>query len=171
MQLDMTVRVQELEQVRRNEARLALAQRVAHLGSWERTFTNEAEPRAQSLVWSDESFRIFGYVPDPAADPWTLFENGVHPDDRAAVYAAYHEALRTRQGYRIEHRIVRPDGTERTVHEEADLILDQVSGKVRQVVGTVHDITERRQAEDHRHAEELAERASQHPHHIGLEHE
>ena len=49
--------------------------------------------------------------------------------------------------YSIDHRIVRPDGTVRIVHEEADLMLDEVTGRPSRVVGTVQDITERQQAE------------------------
>ncbi len=147
VQVDLTVRVEELERVRQSEAQLALAQRVAHLGSWGQTFTNGPEPAATRLDWSNETFRIFGHAPEASVNAWALFENGVHPDDRAAVHAAYSEALRTRQGYCLDHRIVRPDGVERIVHEEADLIFDERTGRLSQVVGTVQDITERKRTE------------------------
>ena len=160
VQVDLTARVEELQRVRQSEAQLALAQRVAHLGSWGQTFTDGQEPTEAPLSWSAETFRIFGHPPDEAADAWGLFENGVHPDDRAAVHAAYAEALHTRRGYCLEHRIVRPDGVERIIHEEADFIFDGDSNRLVQVVGTVQDITERRQAEQYRQAKEEAERAS-----------
>ena len=63
------------------------------------------------------------------------------------MYAAYEDALHGRNRYRIDHRIVRPDGTVRVVHEEADLLLDEASGWPWRVVGTVQDITERQQAD------------------------
>ena len=160
VQVDLTARMVELQQVRQSEARLKLAQRVAHLGSWGQTFTEGQEPIEARLDWSAETFRIFGHLPDEATNAWALFENGVHPDDRAAVYAAYHEALRTRQGYCLEHRIVRPDGVERIVHEEADFIFDERTNRLSQVIGTVQDITERRQAEQYRMVKEEAERAN-----------
>ena len=151
VQADLTARVEALEKARQSEARLALAQRVAHLGSWEQTFRLGSDPatdyRMEPLGWSDETFRIFGHAPDCPEDPWALFHDGIHPEDRAEVYAVYEEALRAGHRYRIDHRIVRPDGTVRVVHEEADLLLDEASGWPLRVVGTVQDITERQQAD------------------------
>ncbi len=160
VQVDLTARVEELQQVRQSETELALAQRVAHLGSWSQTFTDGQEPTDANLRWSAETFRIFGHPPDEAGNAWALFENGVHPDDLAAVHAAYSEALGMRRGYCIEHRIVRPDGVERIVHEEADFIFNGGTHRLVQVVGTVQDITERRQVDQYRQAKEEAERAN-----------
>src|SRR4029453_16532593 len=49
--------------------------------------------------------------------------------------------------YSIDHRIVRPDGTIRWVHAQADLIRD-AAGKPIRIIGTIQDITERRQLEE-----------------------
>ncbi len=144
---DVSPTMEALEQARRNEARLALAQRVAKLGSWEYAFTPDGEIDKASLVWSDETYRIHGLAPGTPGDLWALFENSVPPADVIALRADMAAALRDRRRYSIDHRIVHPDGTERFVHEEADPIFDEATGRPRLVVGTVHDITERRLAE------------------------
>jgi len=70
----------------------------------------------------------------------------VHPDDRAAVDAAAKHAQETGAAYTIDHRIVRPDGVIRIVHESAEVLRD-AQGRPARMIGTVQDITERKQAE------------------------
>jgi PAS domain S-box-containing protein len=73
----------------------------------------------------------------------------VHPDDRAAVDAAYSGSLReSRDSYEIEHRVVRKDtGEVRHIHEKCEHFRN-VDGQIVRSVGMVHDITERKQAEE-----------------------
>jgi signal transduction histidine kinase len=84
----------------------------------------------------------------------------VHPDDREALGAAIDGALYRDEPYDFEHRIVRPDGEERVVHRRAEVIRDE-DGRPIKMVGTAHDITERKRAEEdikeaNRRLEELA---------------
>ena len=76
-----------------------------------------------------------------------LFFQHVHPDDRQRVEDAVARAITERQPYEIEHRIIRPDGTERIVLEHAEIELDE-QGRPLRMVGAVQDITERRRAEE-----------------------
>jgi signal transduction histidine kinase/CheY-like chemotaxis protein len=69
----------------------------------------------------------------------------VHPDDVEAVRRAGRVALAGHAPYKVDHRIVRLDGTVRWVHEEAQIIRDR-AGQPR-MLGVVQDITERKQAE------------------------
>jgi PAS domain S-box-containing protein len=101
-----------------------------------------------NLRWSDEVFRIFGYQPGEIDVSNERFFETVHPDDRASITAAMGEALRDGTEYRLDHRIVMPNGTERFVHEHAEIILDDVSGLPLRMVGTVQDITDRRHLEE-----------------------
>lgn len=73
----------------------------------------------------------------------------MHPDDRAAVDAAYSGSLREgKDGYEIEHRVVRRgSGEVRVVHEKCTHVRD-VSGKIVKSIGMVQDITERKKAEE-----------------------
>ncbi len=123
-----------------SEKSFANAQRIAHLGNWDwNIIKNE-------IHWSDEIYRIFGLTPQEFGATYEAFLNFVHPDDREFVKKYVNEALYERKRYSIDHRIVRPDGAERIVHEQAEVTFDETSRAV-QMVGTVHDITEQKKAE------------------------
>ncbi len=129
-------------ELRSSEERLKRAQEIARLGSWELDLTTN------SLSWSDEAYRIFGLQPQEFAATYEAFLDMVHPDDRAAVDAAYSRSVHEGQNaYEIEHRVVRKsDGGIRTVHEKCEHVRD-ASGQIIRSVGMVHDITERKEAE------------------------
>lgn len=129
------------EELIRDRDRFARAQATAHLGSWERDL------RTGELTWSEETYRIFGL---DSEQPITLglFNQAVHPEDRERVKETIANVLRTGRRYEIEHRIVHPDGSERIVREQAELVRDVGSGQPIQLVGTVQDISERRQLEE-----------------------
>jgi len=131
------------EALRQSEQRLNRSQEIAHLGSWELDLVNDR------LSWSDEAYRIFGLLPQEFGATYEAFLERVHPDDRAAVDAAYTGSLREgRDTYEIEHRVVRKDtGQVRSVHEKCEHLRDD-SGRIVRSVGMVHDITQRRQAEE-----------------------
>ena len=142
------LQVEALAQARQSEARLALAQQVAQIGSWECTFTASGDVDQKSVIWSEETYRLVGLARAEGADVWEHFYRCLHPDDIAAVNAAFGEAIRTRQHYSIDHRMVLPDGTLRILHEEASILLDEATGKPMRIIGTMQDVTERKAAED-----------------------
>ena len=121
---------------------LEKAQEIAHIGSWVAELDG-----SDRLGWSAESHRIFGVPLGQFEGTSAAFFAFVHPDDRAAVRAASEAASAARQPYDIEHRVVRPDGGVRWVHEKAS-ILDDGQGRPLRMVGTVQDITERRVLEE-----------------------
>ena len=130
------------EALRESEARLRRAQEIAHLGSW------ELDVVADRLTWSEEVYRIFGLEPQASGTTYETFLAAVHPDDRDAVDAAYSGSLREgRDSYEIEHRVCRPSGEVRIVHEKCEHIRDS-SGRVIRSIGMVHDVTSRKLAED-----------------------
>ena len=135
--------VERTAELAANEARLSRSQEIAHLGSWELDLVKN------ELTWSDEVYRIFGLKPQEFAATYEAFLEAVHPDDRAAVDAAYSGSLREgRDTYEIEHRVVRKStGEVRIVHEKCEHIRDG-SGRIVRSVGMVHDITEQKQAEE-----------------------
>ena len=130
---------QALEQHR---AFLEKAQEIGHIGSWVAELDG-----SDRLAWSAESHRIFG-VPigqfEGSSDAFFAF---VHSDDRASVRAASAAATADGQPYDIEHRVVRPDGTVRWVHQRAAIVGDP-QGRPLRMIGSVQDITERRLLED-----------------------
>ena len=143
---DVTEQQEADEQVRQSEANLALAQRVARMGSWEVDLTSREERASHPPRWSDETFRIFGLNPATTRVAHDSFLNLLHPDERQLARATHLEQLRTGAPYRIDHRVLRPDGSERIVHVQSDVVRDE-AGRIVKMAGTVQDLTELRQAE------------------------
>jgi PAS domain S-box-containing protein len=129
-------------ELRESQERLKRAQEIAHLGSWELDLVKNR------LTWSDELYRILGLKPQAVQASREAFLARVHPDDRAAVDAAYSSSLReNRDTYESEHRIVREDtGEIRMVYERSQHFHD-ANGRIFRSIGMVHDITERKLAE------------------------
>jgi diguanylate cyclase (GGDEF)-like protein/PAS domain S-box-containing protein len=138
---DITERKKAEEALRESEAGLAAAQRIAHIGNWDWNILGN------ELRWSDETYRIFGFAPQEFRVTYETFLKSVHPDDRSFVTAAVDKALHENRPYSADHRIVRPDGTERIVHEQGEVSLDQ-DGKPVRMIGTVQDVTEHRRAQE-----------------------
>ncbi len=126
----------------RSERELTEAQRIAHLGSWDWDIVGG------NLHWSDEVYRIFGVLAQEFDPSYDALLTLVHPDDRRAVQRAVDESLSDpEKTFSIEHRMVQPDGAERVVHARGIVFFDQARRPMR-MVGTVHDITDRKQAEE-----------------------
>jgi len=140
---DITERKRAEEALRNNEKRLNRSQAIAHLGSWELDLVNNM------LTWSDEVYRIFGLHPQEFGASYETFLDAIHPGDRAAVDAAYSGSIRDgKDTYEIEHRVVRKaTGEVRYVHEKCEHFRDE-TGRIVRSVGMVHDITERKKAEE-----------------------
>lgn len=145
---DITERVQAEDKLRRNQAHLLASQRIAHLGSWELELTNQDDVNENHLYWSDEVFRIFGYEPGQIDVSNENFFRSVHPEDRAAIQTAISRAIETQSQFNIEHRIIRPDGDERIVHEQSEILCDEKTGQPLKMIGTVQDVTDRLLAEN-----------------------
>jgi PAS domain S-box-containing protein len=139
--IDITERKQTEEALQRNEANLIAAQRIAHIGNW------CWDIQTGGLHWADEIFRIFGLDPQECIITYPLFLHYIHPDDRAFVTESVRRAVQEQQPYNLHHRIVRPNGEERIVHEQGEIIYDQQGTPLR-MIGTVQDVTERVQAEE-----------------------
>lgn len=143
LNLKRQIRAQE-RHIRMREQQLARAQRITHLGCWEWDVVNG------TTSWSDELYRILGLEPASVPPSYNGFLERVHPEDRDAVKHVIRDALRKRQSI-ISHycRVVRPDGTLRTIHGQGEVILDD-SGRLVSVIGTSHDVTDRRKMEEER---------------------
>jgi PAS domain S-box-containing protein len=136
---DITERKRAEEALNRTAASLNEAQRIAHIGSWELDITNNI------LAWSDEIYRMFEIDPTKFGASYEAFLDAIHPDDREAVNYAYTNSLKAKIPYAIDHRLLFPDGRIKYVHEQCETFYD--NDKPTRSVGTVQDITARKQAD------------------------
>ncbi|MDQ3913215.1 MAG: EAL domain-containing protein [Actinomycetota bacterium] len=139
--LDVTERKEAEDAVRRSEASLAESQRMAHLGTW------EWDVKTDEVWWSDETFRIYGFEPDELVPTFETLVEVVHPEDRNLLREAIAGALYEHKSYDFEHRIIRPSGEVRWVHRQAEVVRGEAREPLR-MIGTVHDITERKVLEE-----------------------
>ena len=138
--VDITARKRAEDVLWKTQNRLAEAQKIAHLGSF------EYDVATQQTVWSDEEYRIYGLEPaqpSPAYD--RLLAQCIHPDDVALLHQTFTTALQRGSVYELEHRIVRPDGRVRWVYDLAHPHFD-ANGQLVRYIGTTLDITERQHA-------------------------
>ncbi|MBD2446168.1 PAS domain-containing protein [Nostoc sp. FACHB-152] len=133
-------RFQAEEQLRRSEALLATAQKIAHVGSWEWNLGDERH------IWSTETFRIFGLSPVQLAPTQTEFLLMVHPEDRPTLQSQFLWAVIEGTHFNVEYRIIRPDGSLRYVESKAEVAYN-TQGRIIKLFGAILDITERKQIE------------------------
>jgi PAS domain S-box-containing protein len=137
-------------ELQESKARLEEAQRVAHVGHWEWDLATDV------IVWSDETYRIFGLSPQERPMDLATVRSMVHPDDREPLYQAVDQDLVAGQRPSGEFRIVRPSGEVRTVSSltserwsslPGDTKKD-ASGRPYKLFGTIQDITDRKRSEE-----------------------
>jgi signal transduction histidine kinase len=140
---DMIVRLQELyRELQRREAYLTEAQRLSHTGSWAWNLAT------QRIFWSLETFQIFGFDPNTTTPTSETFLERVHPDDRASIELVETELYKGNDAD-YNYRIILPDNSIKYITSVAHPIRND-SGQVIEFVGTVMDVTERRQADEER---------------------
>jgi diguanylate cyclase (GGDEF)-like protein/PAS domain S-box-containing protein len=122
---------------------LAEAEELGHVGAW------AWHVATGHLWWTDETYRILGLRPQEFPADYDTFLQYVHPDDRDHFQSSVQAALAGEQNYDIEHRIIRPDGEVRTVHERGKVVRSETGTPVR-MLGLVRDITEERDLQQER---------------------
>jgi diguanylate cyclase (GGDEF)-like protein/PAS domain S-box-containing protein len=128
-----------LDELIRSERNLSSAQEIAHMGSWEWSLEQDSVHHSRSYC------QIFGETPQSFGDGLEAVLSRIYPPDRPLLEEALAGARKGR-GYRLEYRIVRPDGFVRTVSEVA-VALNDPEGSPVAVQGTLQDVTERVEAE------------------------
>ena len=138
---DLTEQIAVIERLRNSEEQLSRAQRLARMGS------DFRDLRTGRREWSDESYRIFGVSRETfATTPENVFDL-IHPEDQPIVLAGRAKTAAGTCPEPFEYRIIRPDGEVRHIYREWELIHDD-TGNPAQLIGTIHDITERRHTEE-----------------------
>jgi PAS domain S-box-containing protein len=135
LELEKTV-VERTTELRRNETYLAEAQRLTRTGSWALNVASR-----EFVHLSDQYYEIYGLDPDKGIPSFQVIRQRLHPEDRAHTDAIRDKALSEGKACEMDYRIVLPDGTVKFIHTVA-----HPNGPV-EFVGTVMDVTERKQAE------------------------
>jgi len=147
MQAERALRQSEREQrdlarsLEAERARLAEAQAVAKVGSW------QTDPASGQVDWSEQTHRIFETDPAVLEPTHTFFLERVHPEDRTKVSDAFVRSLKQPGSHVIEHRLMLPDGRIKHVEERWRTCLSE-EGVIQTAVGTCQDISERRTLEE-----------------------
>ncbi|HVM69597.1 MAG TPA: PAS domain-containing protein [Gaiellaceae bacterium] len=128
-------------ELRESESRLAEAQRIAHVGSW------EWDVRADRITWSDELYRIWGVEAGAFSPTYASYLELLPEDERAVADAAVQQAFATKGPFAFRHRLVRPDGEVRVI-DSAGRVFTDGTGEVVRMAGVAHDVTERVAAEE-----------------------
>jgi diguanylate cyclase (GGDEF)-like protein/PAS domain S-box-containing protein len=129
-----------LAELRKSRERLAAAQRLARMGSF------QIELPSLELHVSEEVLSLYGLPPHTRVSGESLLARA-HPDDREALREA---ALRCAQGtepLHTDYRVLLPDGGERILHAQARVVLGD-DGEPDAIEGTLQDVTERKRAEE-----------------------
>lgn len=135
--------------LRKNEARLQETQRIARLGSWEFNVTTD------TLWWSAETYRIFGFSDKDHAD-FASFVDKIHPADKEYVQEGIATAIKQGTPLNLNYRIILPDGSVRYLREESRTVGGNESSSHVRRIGSVQDVTEQKLLETER--EELIAR-------------
>ena len=138
--IEVTERKRATEELARNEAVMAASRQMAHMGTWEFDATTKA------TKWSPELYDILGHPKSDTMLTSDSFNAHVHPDDRDLVETEMRRSVATRTTKRVEYRIIRSDGSVRWLLGVGDPAYDE-NGRFTRMLGSVLDITERKEAE------------------------
>ncbi|MBV9127286.1 MAG: PAS domain-containing protein, partial [Verrucomicrobia bacterium] len=127
--IDITERQQAEERLSKSEARLAKAEQLAHLGSWDWDVSTDL------VSWSEEMFRLVGHSPRKEPVDFQFSLACVHPEDRARYSELTARAIQHGQPYVCECRVVRPDGTVRMLYNQGTVVRDE-QGRATRMFGT-----------------------------------
>jgi len=129
-------------ELRRNEAYLAEAQRLTRTGSWALNVASR-----EFVYLSDQYYQICGLDPDEGMPSLQAIRQRLHSEDRAHTDAIREKALSEGKSYELDYRIVLPDGIVKFIHSVARPVFNASSNSPVEYVGTVMDVTKRKQAE------------------------
>lgn len=125
----------------RSQERLLEAQRLAHLGSY------EFDLETGELVWSAETFRIMGMNPAGREPTFSQFKEMFHPDDVSLMEDTIRKVRVEGKRQAAEHRIITDAGDLKFLHSIFKPVKNE-DGEVVKIFGTIHDITQRKRAEN-----------------------
>src|ERR1700722_4834642 len=139
------VKHQKVEaELRLSEAYLAEAQRLSHTGSWAWSPSS-----GEIRYWSEECYRVQGFDPKGGLPRYEEFFQTIHPDDRTRVAEVIERAVREKEEFEFDYRLIHPGGEIRDARSFGHPMLNPF-GDLIEYVGSIIDVTDRRQAEKER---------------------
>lgn len=133
-------KMEEIE-TKEREYRHKIAEEISHLGNWEQDLiTGKA-------IWSDEFFRICGFIPQSFEPTMQIGENIIHPDFREKARQAIQRSIDTGLPYDFEKKILLPSGKSKWVHSYGRVFFDD-EGKPLKILGSFLDIDKRKKSEE-----------------------
>jgi len=141
---DLEKKIFELEQAlsekKTVEKMLKRTESIAHVGSWEWLIATD------SVIWSEELFKIFKLDPNEGAPSWAEHSKLYHPEDFQALNKAVKFAIANKTSYELKLRALRTDGEIRLCKATGFVEMDFNKKPVR-LVGSLHDITKQERLE------------------------
>ena len=161
LSLDISARKRAEEDLLNSTSSLAKAEHIAGLGNWERDF------RTGEYRWSDGHYAILGYEVDECMPGYDTWRARVHPGDIDRVEKALNATILRDKPFKIDYRVVWPDGSVHQVHAESDRPVRDREGNPVHMFGIVQDITEHKRIEDELRDREAELAEAQRIAHIG----
>jgi PAS domain S-box-containing protein len=125
------------------DARLRLTLEATGLATWETDFDR------RESIWSANHFRLFGYpIGSTRRTTFEMWSSRLHPEDRQRVLLELRRAMREREPYRSEYRIIRADTAATVWLESRGRFLYDSTGRPARLVGVCLETTARKQAEE-----------------------
>jgi PAS domain S-box-containing protein len=140
---DITERKRAEDELRTKEGLLSESQHIAQLGSWDWT----VQAGTSVMVWTPETYRLFGVSPDTFVLSSETFQALIHPDDRAAMQAWMRACLAGLGPPDLEFRVCLQDGSVRYINGRGHIVQQDAEKKSIRMVGVAQDITKRKLAE------------------------
>lgn len=121
-----------------DEQRLQISLEAGKIGTW------CWDLALGTITWSHNFERMHGFAPGAFGDSLDVYQQHIHPDDRARVLAAIRACAGGGPDYYADYRLIAPSGVTHYVEANGRLIRDS-DGTPLRMVGVCADVTERRE--------------------------
>lgn len=135
--IDVSPLAKKEEQLRTLTDRLRLATRAGGVGIWDYDFETQTED------WDDQMFRLYGVPRKDPVDGFKIWEERLHPEDKAIQLSLFRTVVETHADYNSEFRVLWPDGSVHTIRSMALMQFDRM-GNPSHLIGTNWDITDQK---------------------------
>ncbi len=129
-----------------NQQLLLTSEEMGKIGSWEVNFVDMEDWSKNTTLWSDESYRIFGYEPQSVEVSYPFFLEHVHPEDVHLVSGNFQALFIPGSQHEVEYRIILKNGDVKNIHGKFYIVFNEKNRPLK-MVGMSQDITARKKME------------------------